>query len=343
MPTIPVSRLTDLTVGVLTASGATRESAGVVADSLVGADRAGHGSHGVLKLPSYVRDIRAGKLDPLATPTVVGSTAATARIDGEGGFGHLAARAAADLAVRNARGTGLGAVAVSHAHHTGRLGGWSERIAAQGMIGMLAGAEGQPPYKVVPHGGRAGALATNPVSWAVPRGPGRPPVLLDFATSMISIGKLQLARTGDESVPPGSVLDAEGRPAADVEAFFDGGFLSSFGSYKGYSLGVVAELLALGLSDGQRFGGAVRSSCLFVLAIDPAPFRPLADFFAHVGRIGDRIKATPAADGSEVLLPGDPEERTRAKGGDHVTVADATWQALRRLGADVGVSALADS
>src|SRR5262249_11751244 len=150
---------------ILLALATPPDVARIVCGSLGGADLAGHPSHGVMKLPSYVRDAATGKLCPTARPRVLTDAPATAVVHGEAGCGHLAARFAVDLAVAKAAALGLSAISVSHAHHTGRLGGWSERIAAAGLIGMLMGGEGQGPYKVTPYGGRAGALATNPVTW----------------------------------------------------------------------------------------------------------------------------------------------------------------------------------
>src|SRR5579859_2199877 len=163
----------ELAVRILVAAGAPGPAAQCVATSLVQANLAGHDSHGVRKLTTYVADIEAGRLLPEASPVVVGQTAATAIIDGRSGFGHLAARMAADLVADKALEVGLACVTIRRCHHTGRIGNWSERIAARGLIALITGGEGHKEYYVVaPHGGRDGALATNPVSCAIPRGGG---------------------------------------------------------------------------------------------------------------------------------------------------------------------------
>ncbi|MGW0502953.1 Ldh family oxidoreductase [Micromonospora sp. NPDC003241] len=340
MALIAVEDLRRLVLALLGQAGTPDDVAEVVAGSLIGADLAGHGSHGVLKLPSYLRDIAQGRLKPTARPFVVDDAPATAVVDGAGGFGHLAARYAVDLVVEKAAHSGLAAVVMSHAHHTGRLGGWSERIADAGLIGLLAGGEGQGPWKVAPYGGTDGALATNPVTWAIPRAAGRPPVVLDFATSMVSIGKLQIARAaGAQTVPPGWLLDAQGAPSVRLEDFFTGGHLLPFGGHKGFALAVIAELLAVGLSDGDRFAGAERSSCLFVLAVDPARFGPSQRLHDFVEATVRRLKAVPAdPDSGEVLVPGEPEQRARAAA-DGVVLPDATWRDLCTVAAGLGIDA----
>lgn len=339
MPLIATEDLRRLVHELLCRVGTPDDVAEVVTASLIGADLAGHGSHGVLKLPSYLRDIEQGKLKPAARPFVVDDAPATAVLDGAGGYGHLAARHAVDLAVDKAGHCGLAAVSVSHAHHTGRLGGWSERIAAAGLIGMLTGGEGQGPYKVVPHGGTAGAMATNPVTWAIPRGPGRLPVVLDYATSVVSIGKLQIAQAaGEDTVPPGWLLDAQGQPSTRLADFFQGGFMLPFGGHKGSALALIAELLAVGLSAGDRFAGSERSSCLFVLAVDPARFVPPAQLHDFVESTVRRLKSVPGGqDGGEVLVPGEPEQRAR-EAATGVVLAEATWRALCAAAAGLSVT-----
>lgn len=328
MPTLSIAELRQFVADILIAAGAPEDITAIVAESLIGADLAGHGSHGVMKLPSYLRDIQRGKLDPAARPRILRDSPTTAVMDGSGGFGHLSARVAVDLCAQKAAAAGLAAVSVARTHHTGRLGGWSERLAASGFIGMLMGGEGQGPYLVAPYRGRSGALATNPVTWAFPAGPGRAPVLLDYATSAASIGKVQLARAEGKPIPAGWIIDAAGRPSTAPEDLADGGWLLPFGAHKGYALGVIAELLAVGLSAGERFRGRERSSCLFVLAIAPDWFRPADELFEFVEATVARIKSVPAlVDGEEVLAPGDPELQAR-RGATSILLPDAVWQEL---------------
>jgi LDH2 family malate/lactate/ureidoglycolate dehydrogenase len=333
-PVIPADRLATLAIDILLALGAPRGHARDVAESLVDANLAGHDSHGVMKLPSYARDIHRGVLRPTAEPRVTAETVATVQVDGAAGFGHVAASFLTDLVVDKAKHCGIAVATLFHAHHTGRLGRWSERIAAAGLIGMLMGGEAQPPYKVAPHNGRAGALATNPCTWAVPAG-GRPPIVLDYATSVVSIGKLQAAAARDAEIPADWLIDADGRPSRDLRDFFGGGHLLPFGGYKGYALAVIAELLAVGLSGGRLAPGGDRSSCLFALAIDPTNFQSAEAFGEFVATTVARLKAVPAGD-DEVMVPGEPEWRTRATRRSGIPVPAATWRELCVLAATTG-------
>jgi uncharacterized oxidoreductase len=335
MPVVQAQPLTALAIRILVAAGAPRPAAECVASSLVQANLAGHDSHGVRKLTTYVSDIAAGRLQPGATPEVIQESAAAAAIDGRSGFGHLAARAGADLVAEKAHQAGLACVTIRRCHHTGRIGNWSERIAARELIAILMGGEGHRDYYVVaPHGGRDGALATNPFSCAVPRGGGRPPVLLDYATSMVSIGKLQAARDAGQRVPPGWFLDASGAASAELADFFDGGLLLPFGGYKGYALAVIAELVAVGLSGGDRVPHDQAASSLTMIAIRPSLFRAPGEFGEFVDATTARLSAvTPLRSDEPVLVPGEPEElaRERARAAGGVFLPDITWRALNQL------------
>jgi hydroxycarboxylate dehydrogenase B len=248
------------------------------------------------------------------------------------------------VAIQKARHTSISAVALTRANHTGRIGEWAEQGAAAGMVTLVLGSRanssrGTRGGTLAPFGGRTGALGTSPIAWSVPRRAGHPPILLDYATSAVAQGKLQIARAKGERVPPGWIIDAQGRPATDVEAFFNGGAQLPFGGHKGYALSVMVALMSIGLSSGDRLDPAEHGSCLFIVCVDPAAFRPADDFLDFVEDTAARIKAVPPAEGfDEVLLPGEPEARSRvARLRDGIPLPDAIWAELVETAASVGV------
>ncbi|HYU20554.1 MAG TPA: Ldh family oxidoreductase [Chloroflexota bacterium] len=343
MLTISARRLTDVATSIFTAAGATPENAQGVVSSLVDANLAGHDSHGVIRISAYVKDIREGRLDPKATPVVVRETASTAVIDGGTTFGQVSSRMAADLAIRKARAASLAAVAANHCHHTGRIGEWTERVAAAGLVGMATTAGPRGPQSVAPFGGAKGALGTNPMSWAIPRAAGHPPVLMDYATSAVAQGKLQVARAKQEPVPDGCIIDAAGKPTNNVEDFFAGGLLLPFAGHKGYALSVVVELLSVGLSAGDKVPAGERAGTVLMVAIDPGAFRPAEEFTKYVESVVARLKAIPPAPGfSEVLVPGEPEARTRAtRQREGIPVPERTWEGIEATARELGLSVAA--
>jgi hydroxycarboxylate dehydrogenase B len=340
MPTIDQRPLAELATRIFIAAGASPENAEGVVSSLISANLAGHDSHGVLRIPAYVNDVKKGRLDPKGQPTIVRETTTTAVVDGAATFGQVGARYATTVALDKARDGGLAIVGANRCHHTGRIGEWVEQIAAAGMIGMATTSGPNGPYSVAPFGGAKGSLGTNPMAWAVPRASGHPPILMDYATSAVAQGKLQLARAKGDAVPAGSIINARGEPTTNVEDFFVGGLLLPFAGHKGYSLGVMVELLAVGLSAGDRVPDTAATSCLQVLAINPAALRPEGEFIEYVETVAARLKAVPAAPGfNAVLLPGEPEAQTRAaRARDGIPLPDRTWEALQATASELGVA-----
>ena len=340
MLTISADRLTRVASDIFTAAGATPENTECVVSALVGANLAGHDSHGILRIPAYVADIKRGRLDPKATPEVVQETAATATIDGGQTFGQVGARASADLAIDKAKSAGLAAVTAMHCHHTGRIGEWVERVAAAGMVGFATTASPYGPYSVVPFGGAEGSLGTNPLAWAFPRAAGKPPILLDYATSAVAQGKLQVARAKGEPVPPGCIIDKDGNPTTDVEVYFAGGHLLPFAGHKGFALSVVVELLSAGLSGATRIPPEQRAGSFFVLAMAPSAFLPAADFETYVEGLAERLTSVAPAKGfARVMLPGEPEASTREdRKKNGIPVAERTWEQINATARDLGVT-----
>jgi hydroxycarboxylate dehydrogenase B len=339
MPTRRAEDLHSLGVAIFTALGATAENADGVMASLVGANLAGHDSHGVLRIPSYVEAIRAGQLRPAASPTVTHETPATAVVNGAATFGQLGARLAATIAAGKARDLGIGAASAFGCAHTGRIGEWAETGAREGFVTFAAASGAHGPYQTVPFGGRERALGTNPFAWAIPRAGGAPPILLDYATSAVARGKLLVARDAGKPVPEGWIIDRDGRPTTDVEDFFGGGALLPFAGHKGYAMSVIVEMLAVGLSNGQRTPPDGQDSCLFVACFAPSAFVGADDFARSIDRIAARLEEQQPAEGVEaVLLPGEPETISRRERGRvGIPLADATWAAITRVARELGV------
>lgn len=333
---------------IFQAVGAPDDIAARVAQSLVDANLAGHDSHGVIRIPSYVRAVRSGEVLPKASPELLQETEVSALVDGGWAFGQITAERATQVAIDKARQRGIAVVAAVRCNHIGRLGEWAEMGAAQGMVvfiaaGGLAGRRAQ----VAPFGGRRGVLGTNPLAFGFPGGSDEyPSVLADFATSAVAAGKISVARAKNVPLPPGSIQDAEGRPSTRAEDYVNGGTLLPFGGHKGYALGVVVELLGRVMTGSDDFaeegrGGDVygRSGTL-VVALDPGLFRDRADYARDVETTLRGIKAIPPAPGfEEVLLPGEPERRARvAREQQGVAVEEPTIEAIREVARSLGVS-----
>jgi uncharacterized oxidoreductase len=339
MPEVPAPVLHKLACELLCAVGTSPENARIVADSLINANLAGHDSHGVLRLPSYLEGVRNGHVQPDATAALLSVSGATAIVDAAEGWGQPAMWLATRAAIDRAREHGLGAAVVQHSYHIGRVAPYVEAIAAEGMIGQ-AMANAAPA--VAPFGGRARVMGTNPFAWAVPRAKGEPPICLDVATAGVAEGKLRVARAKGFPVPTGNVVDREGRATTDPGDFYAGGALVPFGGHKGSGFSLFAQFVGRGLAglDPSAYDGPRGLNGPFILAIDIARFTDLDTFLAQTESQCQAVTGCLPAEGVDaVLLPGQPELATRAiREQDGVPIPDSTWEELKTLAQDWNVS-----
>lgn len=320
-------------------SGAEPEPTSILVEHLLDANLAGHDSHGVLRIPSYVRLIQSGKIKPNNRPSVIRETTVSAVVDGNQTFGQVSARLGTEVAVAKAKETGVGVVAIVRCNHIGRLGTYSTLAARDGIFFMVT--TGGLGKSVAPFGGRKGAFGTNPFSFGFPAGE-RPDLMIDFATSTIAGGKVMVARAKHEPVPPNSLLDRDGNPTTDPNQYFEGGALLPFGGHKGSALATLATLLATALVPITDYPGGTGT---FMLAINGNVFRDLSAVERETDETLARIKDVPPAAGfNEVLIAGEPEEqnakRRRIEG---IPVAEDTWAEITEVAASVGVSLAARS
>jgi LDH2 family malate/lactate/ureidoglycolate dehydrogenase len=337
MPVLAEATLRRIVEQSVVALGTPADIALMVAESLVGANLAGHDSHGVLHLPWYARLIREGRIEPGARARVAHTQGATARIDGAGGWGQPAAHLAADTAVQLAGQHGIGMAAIVHCNHIGRVGAYVEQIARSGMIGM-AFCNASP--LVAPFGSSQRVMGTNPFAWAAPAGPGRPLLVLDFATSTVAEGKLRVARSKGEALEPGLIVDASGAPSVNPDDFYNGGALQAFGLHKGSGLSIMIELLSRGIANVDLGASVARGyNGTLVLALDIAALAPIEQFEQAAERLMAQVSAAAPRPGLvRVLLPGEPEQLARQeRRANGISVPESTWAELAALAGELGV------
>src|SRR5689334_4316324 len=321
MPLVQADRLTRIGSALLKAAGASEEEAAAVATGCVNANLAGHDSHGIIAIPTYIDRVKAGHIIPGAPWTIVQESPTTTVIDGHWGFGfHVNAKAMA-LTIEKAKKANVAACTVFRQSHVGRLAAYPLMAIREGMIGIATADSGRSPKIVAPFGGREARLGTNPISIAVPSDL-EAPFYLDMATSAVAAGKIALAVSRGDDIPTGWIVDAEGRHTTDPRQYRKGGALLPLGGsegYKGSGLAAMVEVLC-GLLTGLGFGveptGRHNDGC-FMVVFNVAAFRPLADFKKEVAEFAHYLKATPPSVGSKgVLYPGEVEhmkEQARRK------------------------------
>ena len=346
MTIVPHARLRAAGARVLAAAGSREPDARTVADHLVDATLAGHDSHGIGMLPHYVRAIAAGLLDPRAHAAVEDRGGAVIAVDGRKGFGQVVAREGTAAGMARARVTGVALVALRGAFHVGRVGAYAEQAAAEGLVSIhFVNVVGHPPL-VAPFRGTDARFATNPFCAAVPAAGGKPAVVLDFATSLVALGKVRVAMNKGERLPEGVLLDGAGRGTTDPTVMYrePRGAILPFGLHKGYGLAFLCELLA-----GAFTGGGTVSTVpyekdritnnMLSFLVDPAKLPGAAGLEAQIAAAIDHVKASPPADPAlPVLVAGEPEQAMRAlRTAEGIPVDPTTWEELRGAARSVGV------
>jgi len=330
---------------LLVAAGSPPDEAEIVMNHSVDANLAGHDSHGIIQIPTYVDRIQVGHIVPGAPWNIVQESATTTVIDGHWGFGYTVTERAMQLTIDKATRSNVAATTVSRQGHIGRLGSYTLMAAKADMIGLITADSGRSTKQVVPFGGREARIGTNPLSIAVPSDL-EGPLFVDMATSAVAAGKISVAVARGEPIPIGWIVDRDGKPTTDPNQLRQGGALLPLGGsegYKGSGLAVIVEILC-GLLTGLGFGmdptGRHNDGC-FMAVFNVAAFRPLAEFKREVAEFARYLNATPPSEGSQgVLYPGEIEYmREQDRRANGIDVEDATWNKLRALAEGYGLAA----
>ncbi len=333
---------------ILAAAGTDEATVAAVCKALMHASLLGVDTHGFRLLPHYLRAFAGGRINRAPSPKVIGGTGGACVLDGDDGHGARVSFAAVEHAVERARIHGIGAVAIRRSSHFGAAGAYATEIARQGMMGI---AFCNSDAFVRLHGGAERFHGTNPIAAAAPAEEGEP-WLLDMATSSIPFNRVLLSRSLGVPLPAGVASDGQGINVNDPHAVEMlaplGGVL--FG-YKGAGLAGLAEIFSAAFSDAPLsaellpMGGedmaTPRGLGAFVMALDPAGFGGTGPFRALVSRYLESIRRSGAAEGAEVMAPGDREWAEAARRRElGLKIDQTTLKELGQFAADLQVAPL---
>jgi len=352
MVTIQVNNLIDFVAEVFSHSESSPEEARRIATYLTTANLTGHDSHGVIRVPVYIRWKKMGSVVPDQTVDLVVDTPSLAVIDGRFGYGQTVTPQAVKLGIEKCKKAGLAAIALRNAGHIGRVGDWAEMAAAEGLVSVhFVNAAGS--LLVAPYGGVQKRLSTAPYCVGIPR-QGQDPIVLDFATSVVAEGKVLVASRGGKKLPTGALVDADGTLSEDPAVLYgpyspDGprdhtggtGAIRAFGEHKGSGLAFICELLGGALTGtGATSGDRRFANGMLAFYIDPKVIDTTSYFDDEISRYVDFIRETKPVSGVDrVLIPGDPEREMRAERTKNgVPLPDDTWAAIVNTAREVGVS-----
>ena len=251
---LSLDEIYNLAKNVMLANGCDTANAEALADIICRAERDGSHSHGLFRVPGYVKALRSGKVDGKAKPTIKHLTPAVIQVDGHGCFAPLAQAVGLPALAEATEKIGIAALSLVGVHHFAALWPETEYLADRGFVGIACTAY-MPA--VAPAGSNEALFGTNPLSFAWPR-PGHNPVVYDMATASMAMGDVQIAARDGREVPLGTGLDANGQPTTDP-AEIAKGVLLPFGGYKGSAIAMMVELLAAGMT-GEQFSFEARDT-----------------------------------------------------------------------------------
>jgi len=294
----------------------------------------------------YQGFMKKGWLKPANRPEIVRESAGTAVIDGHWGFGQPAAELGTRLALQKARQHGIASVGLRQAGHIGRLGEYAEMATREGLIAIVMASGGPTGGLMAPYGGAERVLSTNPIGAGVPARD-HDPFVMDYATSVVAAGKVELAPDQNAPIPKGWVVDAEGHAATVARQLNEGGALLPFGEHKGYALALLIELLCGALTGAgcterpdRVITHGLGGNAAFIIAINPGHFTDEDQFYGAVDGLFDRLKRVkPAAGFEKVMIPGEPEAaKRRQRGPEGICIAEATWDKIAAVAVEHQVS-----
>ncbi|WP_339669565.1 Ldh family oxidoreductase [Dasania marina] len=284
---------------VLLAVSTPEDIADYLALALINSNLRGADSHGILQLPAYIEDAEQGDIDVAARASLSQDSGAMASLNGNRGFGIFALKQAGELAIQRAQQYGCATINLRNCSHTGRLGEVAEQLAERGFYVQIMGGGGRYKWPgVVPFGGVEPVFSTNPYAYAMPAGKAGP-VVIDFATSAVSEGKVSAYLAAGKSLEPGSILDSRGQPSTNPHDYFNGGALLPAAGHKGYGLALIAELMgdaALHYEPEMNW---------MLHAIDLKQLRDQQQYSETADALLTQITNSTPADGNQaVLIPG---------------------------------------
>jgi LDH2 family malate/lactate/ureidoglycolate dehydrogenase len=340
---LPLKQLLSLSVELLRAVGVPDDQASLIAEAVIEADLRGIESHGLSRLPSYLRRVMAGTMTAKTEIKIINERGATVLADAQHGFGQIAGVHAMDLAIERASKFGVATVAIRNAGHFGIAAYYAMRALPHQMIGMVIA---NSAACMAPWGGTLPLLGTNPICVAIPTGE-EADIVLDMASSVVARGKIRLAGKKGSSIPLGWALDADGQPTQDPSKAMKGTLLP-IGGPKGYGLALIVDILS-GVMTGADYGSHIPStqdmdkkvSAGFLFqVIDITAFVEKEQYYKDIKTLISEIKSSPKSKGVDrIYLPGEIEWLNKQKRLiDGISVTPTLQKEINDLAAELNLT-----
>ncbi|WP_059103052.1 Ldh family oxidoreductase [Shouchella shacheensis] len=291
--------------------GVSKEHAGILMDNFLDCDKKGIFTHGFVRLPTYIMQIKRGNINPQPKINKIKDDSIVKLIDGDHALGAVAGHYAMQEAIKISSEYGVGVVGVRNSTHFGTAAYYTEMASQNNQIGITF-TNASPG--IAPTGSLKPLLGNNPWSISVPTNFAYP-VTMDIANSIVARGKIRVANSKGESIPLGWAINKFGESTTDPKEALDGGAILPIGDYKGYGITFMIEILT-GVLTGSGFGNqnagvaedGKRNNGHLFLSLNVEKFMEIAHFKQRVGDLVHMVKSLPKIDeNKDILLPGEIE------------------------------------
>jgi 3-dehydro-L-gulonate 2-dehydrogenase len=290
-------------------------------------------SHGVYRFPRFVDYIKRGFINVDAEPRLVHTAGALEQWNGQLGPGPLNAVFCTDRAMQLATANGLGCVAIANTNHWMRGGtyGWQAAKKGFAFIGWTNTEANMPAW-----GAKESRLGNNPLVFAVPFN--REAIVLDFATTQFSYGKMEAAELEGKMLPYPGGFTKNGKLTDQPAEILESRRALPIGYWKGAGLSLLLDLMATVLSAGlstrqlsQKEAEYSVSQIFIAFSLEKLSNYPAVE--KTIGEIiSDFKNAAPDESGGEIRYPGERVLHTRTENlKNGIPVSKKAWEEIEKL------------
>jgi len=320
--------------------GLEKNQAIVIATHLVEANLRGVESHGLSRIPIYIKRMKEGYVDVKGRIEITHETLVSAVINGNNSPGILVAEQAIEWTVEKAKASGIAMVGINHSNHCGMLASYAKYAVEQDCIAILT-SNASP--SMAPWGGREPFFGTNPLCYGIPAGEEKD-IILDMATSVVAKGKIRIAEKSNQIIPNDWAITKDGKRTTDPTEALNGMVLP-VGGPKGYGLVLLNDILS-GILPGANYGPYVSSMFEnkiqgvghFFMVFRPDLFQPIGDFKKRVDQMIREVRQVQTMEGVErIYLPGEMEEEKKIRSlAEGIQLSESFIEELSQLGRELG-------
>ncbi|MBD1174354.1 Ldh family oxidoreductase [Pelagibacterales bacterium SAG-MED01] len=242
-------KLKKIVSSILIKHGLSKVDANISSNALINAELVGAYGHGLSRLKMYCDRIKKKVINPKPKIKIKKISQSISHIDANNSIGFVSADIAIKTAIKNAKKTGIGMVAVKNSGHYGLSGYYAEQAVKKNLITMIYT---NAPPAVAPHGALKSLFGTNPICFGTPTG-SKIPFILDTSISMINRGKIRVAARNNQKIPEGVALDKFGNPTTNAKKALEGVQLPIAG-FRGSGLAWMVDILSGVLTGGNHAG-----------------------------------------------------------------------------------------